>query len=347
VRILIVICTLLTLRLSAQLDSNYVADYKARLVVSVYQALRSHELDITQTSVADPNAFSSLNYKASSRLVNGFGMDWDKIGFALSWKTPAEKGVEDRTGKSRARNLSFGLNLKKLRIESSYRYYKGFYDSNTSNIENFDEGTPYFQNPELEITSLKVKAIYFRNKKNRFSYAAAYANTQRQLKSAMTFVLLSNVYFQEIGSHTGIIPDYMKPEFYQGYRELNHIRTAGISVNPGVSANIVIFKRLFVNGTISYGPELQFRRLLNYNNGVRKELKLSMTSGDARFSFGYNGKLLSIYSWLVGDYDYMKFNDLQINRRLINSGITLGYRFPVIQNRFTRYIKENRYYQKI
>jgi len=277
VRILIVIFTLLTLRLSAQLDSNYVADYKARLVVSVYQALRSHELDITQTSVADPNAFSSLNYKASSRLVNGFGMDWDKIGFALSWKTPAEKGVEDRTGKSRARNLSFGLNLKKLRIESSYRYYKGFYDSNTSNIENFDESTAYFQNPELEITSLKVKAIYFRNKKNRFSYAAAYANTQRQLKSAMTFVLLSNVYFQEIGSHTGIIPDYMKPQFYQGYRELNHIRTAGISINPGVSANIVIFKRLFVNGTISYGPELQFRRLLNYNNGVRKELKLSMT----------------------------------------------------------------------
>ena len=98
----------------SQLDSNYVADYKSRLVLNVYQALRSHELDITQTSMLDGNGFSSLNYKASSRLVNGFGMDWDKIGFALSWKTPAEKGVEDRTGKSRARNLSFGLNLKKF-----------------------------------------------------------------------------------------------------------------------------------------------------------------------------------------------------------------------------------------
>ena len=79
---------------------------------------------------------------------------------------------------------------------------------------------------------------------------------------------------------------------------------------------------------LSKGIDVQFRRLLNYNNGVRKELKLSMASGDARFSFGYNGKLLFIYSWLVGDYDYMKFNDLQVNRKLINSGITLGYRFP-------------------
>lgn len=50
---------------------------------------------------------------------------------------------------------------------------------------------------------------------------------------------------------------------------------------------------------LSKGIDVQFRRLLNYNNGVRKELKLSMASGDARFSFGYNGKLLFIYSWRV------------------------------------------------
>ena len=59
-KLLFILFLIIHSTLHAQLDTNFVADYKARLVVSVYQALRSHELDITQTSVADTNAFSSL-----------------------------------------------------------------------------------------------------------------------------------------------------------------------------------------------------------------------------------------------------------------------------------------------
>ncbi|MFZ4784101.1 MAG: DUF4421 family protein [Flavobacteriales bacterium] len=331
----------------AQYDSSYVADYRDRLVVSLFQFARFQQLDITQSLVGDTLGQSIIQYKSSSRLMNGIGVDWDKISFSLSWRTPAEKGLEDRTGRSAARNLALSFNLKRWRIESFYRMYKGFYDQNISTIPDFTVETPYHQNPELLVRTGKIKAMYFRNKKKHFSYAAAYANTQRQLKSASSFVLIIDGYAQEIGSSAGLFGDYIPEQYYEGYRNLHSIKLAGIAVVPAVSVNLVIFKRIFANGTLGVGPQLQYRKLNDVSNGVRRELKMHFTSGDARFSFGYNGANFFIYSWFTGDFDVFKFNDIQVNRQLINSGVTLGYRFKLPENRFTRYIKEHPYYRAV
>ncbi len=337
----------MSLSASAQLDTNYVKSYKDRLVVSLFQFYRTQRIEIKQSLVADSTGGSLVNYNSSSKLMNGFSLDWDKISLAVSWKTPTPPDQNERQGVSRSRNIGLSFNLKKMRIENAFRSYRGFYDGNTVNIPAFNENTPYYQNNDLSVISFKTKAMYFRNKKNRFSYAAAYANTQRQLKSAISFMWVGNLYYQEISSNQSIIPSIMDRMYYARYRDMKRVLTAGVSLNPGFSANIVVFKRFFFNVTLAWGPQLEWRILDKGEVGVTKEMKLSINNGESRVSFGYNGDRLLIYSWTMGDYDFLKFNDIEINRGLLSGGLTIGYRFNLKPNEVTRRIKRNKYYQKL
>lgn len=331
----------------SQLDTNYVKSYADRLVVSVFQSYRTQQIEIRQNAVQDDTGSSQVIYNSSSRLLNGISLDWDKISLAVSWKTPTTDDQDFRQGVSRSRNIGLSFNLKNLRIENTMRSYHGFYDLNTTNLENFTDTSAYYQNNDLSVFSVKSKALYFRNKKKRFSYQAAYANTQRQLKSAIGFLMVGNVYYQQISSDQSIIPSVMDTAFYGNYREMKKISLAGVSLNPGFSTNIVVFKRFFFNITLAWGPQLEWRTLDKGSAGLTKELKLSINNGESRVSFGYNGDKLLIYSWTMGDYDFLRFNDIEINRGLLSGGITIGYRFHLKPNELTHRIKGNKYYQKL
>ena len=62
---------------------------------------------------------------------------------------------------------------------------------------------------------------------------------------------------------------------------------------------------------------------------------------------GYNGKYIFIYSWIMGDYSILKFEDFIMNSQLISGGVTLGYRFKFKENKVTRFIKNNKWYQML
>jgi hypothetical protein len=331
----------------AQLDTNYVKTYKDKLVVSLFQLYRTQRINIQQTSVPDSTGNSVVNYSSSSKLMNGFSFDWDKLSLAVSWKTPTAAVQGVRQGVSRSRNIGVSFNLKKVRIENTWRSYRGFFDANTANLPAFTDSTPFYQNNNLSVVSFKTKALYFVNKKNRFSYAAAYANTQRQLKSAISFMWVGNVYYQKISSNESIIPSIMDTSYFQQYRQLKSVQLAGISVNPGFSANIVVLKSFFINITIAWGPQLEWRTLDKGEEGIAKELQLSINNGETRVSFGYNGDRLMLYSWTMGDYDNLQFKDITINREMLSGGLTLGYRFNLKPNHITKKIKENKYYKKL
>ncbi|MFM9984468.1 MAG: DUF4421 family protein [Flavobacteriales bacterium] len=347
ITLLFALCSVMIAR--AQFDTNFVQIYKNRLVVSIFQSYRYQNLYLTQNAAADTTGASKINYKCSSKLVQGFAFDWDKISFALSWKTPIDENTEKRQGKSSARNLSVGLNTKKSRYEASYRYYQGFFDENIANIPAFNDSTPYFQNNDLSVRTFKLKHIYFRNKKKRFSYKAAYSNTHRQLKSAATWVFISNLYYQRIQSNEDIVPSIVPVDYYQSYRDIHTISSVGLSLHPGVSVNLVAFKRIFVNGTLAWGPQIMYRRLRNDDDSRDiREFKFQISSGDARFSIGYNGENFLIYSWFNGDFDVMDFPDMDIARQFISGGVSIGYRFKLKEKRnWTQKVRENKWYQKI
>jgi hypothetical protein len=345
-------CTLLLFFISAtafsQLDTNYVVSYKHRLAVSLYQSYRYFQLYTTQSMIPDANSISNIDYIARGNNSTGFSIDYDKISFSLGWKTPVEEIDTARKGITSTKNLALSFNARKTRIETSLRKYTGFFDNHTMKYgPEFADSVPYFQNSKMSNQVIRVKAIHFFNKKNRFSYGAAYANTQRQLKSAGTFILVGNIYHLQMNSDLPFITPHIPDTFYGSWNDWNKLDVTGFSVCPGYSFNLVIFKRFFGNLTIDWGPELQ-RRTYGSTDGdpAYKDWKLSMSSADVRFSLGYNGKYFYMYSFFTGDYSVFKNDDLRLDNRLIGGGFTFGYRFK-FENKFTEWLKNNKIYKWI
>lgn len=331
---------------TSYLDTNYVQRYNDRLIVSLFQSYRYYNMDISQKIMSDTGALSKLLYKTHSNHSTGFGIEYDKISFSIGWKSPVTENDEKSKGITKTFNLAFSLNGKKHRIETSYRSFTGFYDADLSKygIQASDSSVNY-QDPGMNITETRGKFFWFFNKKRRFSYAAAYSNSQRQLKSAGTFLLISNLYGLTMHSDTGFIPVPAKP-FYGDHRNLNGFRSIGISLNPGFSYNLVLFKTIFANTTFSWGPELQFRKTKSMDGMEKNSVDLGMSALDFRGSLGYNGKYFYFYWFVMGDVNAFDPDKINLVKSMIYQGGIIGYRFK-FNNDFTRWIQNNKIYQWI
>ncbi|MFZ5554508.1 MAG: DUF4421 family protein [Bacteroidota bacterium] len=341
---------LLTAEVPAQLDSNYVARYNDRFIFSLYQSWRNFDLLMTQDGGGDSTGISQLNYIARGNNNSGFGVDYDKIGFSIGWGTPVTEAEIKRKGKTSTTNFSGAINAKKFRIEMAYRRYRGFYDNYTSKRDTaFTDTSAYLQQPGMFSRMIKVKGFYFINKKKRFSYAAAYANTQRQLKTAGSFVFISNFYNYLLENESSFIPVQTQP-FYGEWKNWNRLNVFGLSFNPGYSVNVVVFKRIFLNLTGSLGVELQYR---NYGSDLdetnNKDWNFAMSSGDLRASLGYNGEKFLMYLFTMGDFTnyYLDKKTLTLEMRLYSGGLTMAYRFRMKDNKVTTWLKNNRIYKAL
>lgn len=340
---------LFTQTVFAQLDSNYVASYYHRLVLSSYISGRAYDIEIKQTFYPGIDSTSLMRYTAQGNTSWGFGIDWDKISFAYGVKLPSTESDVARKGRSKTRNYALSLNAKKWRLEGSYRDYSGFFDNQTPNFDtSFADTTPYYQDPDLRTREFRLKGIYFRNKKKRFSYAAAYSNTQRQLKSAGSFIWEGNIYRETVSSSRSIIDPLINDTIYGQYNDINKLKIFGITMGPGFSYNLVILKRLFVNATLAYGFGLQIRHTyaLDGNPDI-VDAKFNWNTSDGRFSVGYNGKNFFIYGFGTGDWTIYQISKIHFQKKLGYAGIKLGYRFKFKDNKVTTFIKNNKYYKML
>ncbi len=340
-------CVFLCFQSTAQLDTNYVANYKDRLVISTFQAYRYYDLALEQAIETDSNGFSGINYIARGNNITGFGIDYDKISISFGFRTPGVENTSARTGTTRTRNFSFSLNAKKFRFETSFRRFIGFYDNNTGRRDtSFNESTPYVQNPDMFSRSIRVKAFYFVNKKNRYSYASAYANTERQLRTAGSVVLTSNFHNFLAKSDRGFIPASIQ-EYYGAWGQWDRVNVFGLSFNPGYSFNLVILKRFFLNLTVSVGAELQYQQFGTRDGKSLNHWNLAFSTGDIRSSLGFNNRNFFIALTNIIDHTAISKYNLTFNAKLISGGLALGYRFPLKENKVTTGLKENKYYRML
>jgi hypothetical protein len=331
-----------------QLDSNYVVSYPDRLIVSLYQSWRFYDLLFTQTMMPDSLGQSSMNYIARGNNSSGIGFSWDKIAFSLGRSIEATESDISRKGITKTSNLSFSVNSKRYRLEAAYRKYVGFYDQYTPRRDTaFSLDSTYHQLSGMYAKAFRLKGFYFSNKKQRYSYGAAFNNSARQLKTAGSFLLVSNLYGFSIGSDTSIISPGAG-SFYPQWENWNSFKTLGLSINGGYTFNLVIFKRFFANLTGTLGLELQnFKYSTSDGISAEDEWKFGWSAGDLRGSLGYNGeKFFAILSY-IGDFSVYRLKNIELNTRLHYGSFTFGYRFRMKENKITSWLKNNKIYKML
>ncbi|MBC7864926.1 MAG: DUF4421 family protein, partial [Bacteroidia bacterium] len=307
-------------------DTTKYLKYKDRLIVSGYYSYRNFDYSITRNNptVLDTMA-KALHYKAAANNVIGLEFDYDKVSFAFGIKS---SDANDSTkGKTSFKNFAFSFGGNKWIIEASYRNYKGFYDQNTATYDTTMKTTHnYFQIPSMQVKQAKVKFMYFTNNK-KFAYKAGYSYSCRQIKSAFTWVLGGNFYYNGLTTDSSLLPIQVRKS-YSIDAYLKGVKVYGASAGAGASLNLVIWKTLFANFTFVLYGEPQWRTYTRLN-GPNTQLCYLSASGDARLALGFNAKNFFFMFNSYNDFVYLNTGNSLITSKFISGSVSIGYRFKV------------------
>lgn len=328
-----------------QWDTTYYSKYKDRFIISLFQSYRNYGIDISQKLLRDSLGQSKIEYLAEANLVSGIEISYDKINFSVAYKSvpPANKLQK---GDTKYKNFALNIGGGKWTLENSYRTYTGFYNKNTVRYDTTFKTTGiYTQAPTLSSESFKTKFLYYTNS-NKFACKSGYSCTQRQLKSAFSFVLTANIYYNRINSDSSFIPLPVR-KYYDHYQSIKGLNVFAFSVYGGGSVNIVLWKALFLNLTLLIGPEEQWRTYHYAEPAMSKTLFYTAYSGDFRAAFGLNFKRFFVIVSSSTDFSLYNSNAVDYTAKYIAGNFSLGYRFKVKVPKFYRKFKESKWYKKL
>lgn len=329
-------------------DTNYVRTFPDRFIFTLAQSYREYDFAFSQAMSVDTFGFGSPIMKAGTNWSPGVSIDFDKISLSFGLgKAEATSDEIHKYGTTTHSALNFSFSAYRFRVESSYRNYHGFYYANSRVYDSlgFDSTGVFLQNPSMNLRSLRVKTIFIFNKKH-FSYASAYYNTQRQLKSAGSFLLLNNIYQNLMSTDSSFIPSPSQ-SLFGDYAKMNYFKVSGISFGPGYSYNLVLWKTLYANATLTSGLDFQHRTFkTSLGDEPADYWKIGLAS-DFRIALGLNGKRW--FFSLTGRYDINRYDskDIKIKTTYAAGDINLGYRFRAPHGKLVRKMKANRWYQML
>ena len=168
--------------------------------------------------------------------------------------------------------------------------------------------------------------MFFTNA-NKFSFKSAYSCSERQIKSAFSFVLTANIYYNRLNSDSSFIPLPVR-HYYDKYQKVNGLNVFAFSIYGGGSFNLVLWKAFFLNLTLIIGPEEQWRTY-HYQNETAKHLFYMSVSGDLRSSIGLNFKKFFVMFTSSSDFSYYNSNVMEYLSKYGAVNFSLGYRFRV------------------
>ncbi|MFV0332221.1 MAG: DUF4421 domain-containing protein [Dysgonomonas sp.] len=245
----------------AQVDSSYIQPYDHELSIKphVYYKYTSitHEIDDDNELTYMPNSPVSLglgitykNYSLSGGYGFGFMRDKDR-------------------GNTKSLDFQYHYYGRKFIADIFFQRYKGFYTEEKDDV--------FEIYPDIKVVQYGVHGQYvFNNKK--FSYRAAFNQSEKQLKSAGSWQLGGGIYYNEIQSDsTFYLNEYKKLRNYQ------------FSVSGGYVYNWVINKNFFLSGGVSVGMNLGIENPSDF-----KKVIIS-PSVFPRISAGYNAD-----DWSIG-----------------------------------------------
>lgn len=264
--------------LSAKTDTTYIQPFEQKLSVKTYISknllLLNRDSDVKDEEVS---------YMSNTPVGIGLGFSWHNssisFGYGFDFMRDKEKG------KTKSLDFQYHHYGRKYVADFYFLKYKGFYIDEKSGKDDKEIELC----PDLTINQYGVAGQYVFNG-NKFSYKATFDQSERQLKSAGSFILGGSAFLTEIKSDSSFIVD-----------EKKDFRNFQIGVSAGYAYTWIIKKNYFITASTTAG--MNFGK----ENGNNK-LKVYPTALP-RVSFGYNHKDWSLGMSFVGNMVSVAFSD--------------------------------------
>lgn len=262
--------------IDSSISLKYIEPIKDLVTIKLVQHTEQETLGVITPT-------SKVTLRPNSLSVSKLSFNYRFISFSLSHIMKFLPGNDDDNikGKTRGSGFGFNFNFKHWQQELSYEKTKGYYLDNTSDfISGWKEGDPYTQFKDL--TYLNFQGVTAYNFNSNFSVNAVATQSERQIRSAGSFIphLLYRYY---------IIDDRTK------LTGTNSSQKAGnweVVLGAGYYHNFVFKKNWYFSMGVTPGVGYIFTDLTTRypSETILTKQKNAVFRIDGRTGLGYNGK---------------------------------------------------------
>lgn len=238
------------------IDSTYIESYYRDLVVRVYSADKGNHV-----SFYDRSNKLGIRYRSNDSFKLGLGVNYKWFGLKVGVGLPLSENNVQQYGKSSGFGLQsyiiarpFIIDVVALRTSG---YYLTLHGKNANQFQT--ENVPvYAINNGLKTRNFAVNFIYVFNSK-RFSYKAAFNQTDLQKKSAGSIVWGCGFSLFKIEDKDVIIPSEFTDDYFKEWADLVNFHSYSVYGSLGYAYSLVPFQ----NGIVTASTSVRFGALHN------------------------------------------------------------------------------------
>ena len=240
----------------------------------------------TKLSFSDNDGIGKdLIYKPNANGSVGFGINFFNLGLSFSVKVPSSTSKRTKYGNTDYTNIRITYNMERIGINAFYLGYKGFYLSNPTDIESgWNYNLPFPQRKDIDVYSVGLYTHFIWS--DKFSYKAAFSQTERQKKSAGSLIIMIADRFTRIKNDSTFIPLSQQAN----YNDINGLKNGifnTVNVAPGYAYSFVYKFFIFTN-ILAIGAGFQ-QQIYDMDNETKFKVNVPYFF-NFKSSLGYNSK---------------------------------------------------------
>lgn len=300
-------------------DSNYVKPYGEELTTRVFLSRKYTSLHIPGNGGAP-----SFVYQPNTTLNAGIGATYKSFSLNLAYGLPVLNSDNSVRGKTKYLDLQGHFYARKFAFDFFGQFYRGYY----INPDNFVPGYPgYYYRPDLRVRVIGLSSYYvFNNQK--FSYRSSMIQSERQTKSAGTFLLGAEIYYGTVKSDSTLVPTEIAEQYPEGI--VNRMRFIKIGPGAGYAYTFVYKQHWFATASLTLNLPVNFVRENILSGGYKDNIDVS-PNYTSRLALGYNSRRWIYTASWVNSTITMKgsFNDGIYRISTGNYRLTIARRFTL------------------
>lgn len=265
----------------AKTDSLYIHKFPNALTIKPY--IKSKILSF---GIEDHIGGYELNYEPNGHNSLGLGINYKWIGFAFGFSVIDEEETEVY-GETSYFDFQTNFYLRKGVFDIFYQKYQGFYLKNTAAmVEDWPDENSYLIRPDIEVVSSGINYTHVFNPE-RFSYIAAFSQTEVQQKSAGSVILSATINYHRASADSSFVPAHLIYE--DAFKDTRVTFARGWSTNArfGYAHTLVALQRFFL--TLSLDAGFSYVYSTFDEKGSRRNHNFNVSPNVSfKFALGYN-----------------------------------------------------------
>ncbi|MBB6461279.1 DUF4421 family protein [Flammeovirga kamogawensis] len=228
-------------------DTTYYISYNEQLHLRLYTVYKFNELIVN----ADEQGNENLTYTPNGNLNVGFGFNYKGLGINIGLNLPAINNDNDKFGETQKLDMRSYVYGRKYAFDLGLQFYKGFYISELNRDNPPNNTEPIELRGDMKIHTVGVSVLKIHNHE-KFSFRAAFAQTEVQKKTAGSLIYGPYINFVRIKADSSLIPEYIRNEYLLSSNIVEGWY-GSMGITAGYAQSLILFKRFFITAAAALG----------------------------------------------------------------------------------------------